>query len=222
MPSWTDKALNRLKIVVPLLAGYVIIVGMLAASPETTNVGYTPQQPVPFSHKLHAGELRMDCRYCHNTVEKAAHAAVPPTQTCINCHAPSSSDGAVRYTAVHANSEKLAPIHESYASGLPVEWERVHDLPDYVYFDHASHISAGVGCVSCHGRIDQMEVVGQVETMSMKWCLECHRNPGPHIRSLDRITAMDLVPEYDLSSITETLDTHQEIEANQNCSTCHR
>lgn len=222
LPNWTDKLIARFRVIVPLFTGYLVLCILMGTSPETTDVGYQPKQPVPFSHKLHAGELKMDCRYCHDTVEKAAHAAIPPTQTCINCHSPASADGTVQYTAVHANSEKLSPIHESYAVGLPVKWKRVHDLPDYVYFDHSAHIASGVGCVSCHGRIDQMDVVGQVKTLSMGWCLECHRNPDPYIRSADRITAMDFVPEYDPNNISAAIKTHPEIKANQNCSTCHR
>ncbi len=126
-----------------------------------------PTQPVPYSHALHVGQLGMDCRYCHTGVEVAAAATIPPTQTCMNCH-----------SKVRANSEKLIPIRESYATGMPVPWIRVHDLPDYVYFDHSAHVRRGVGCVSCHGRIDTMEVVFQAEPLSMGWCLECHRNPG--------------------------------------------
>ena len=221
-PAWTDKLFRRVLVFSPLIFAYVVACAMYATSPETTHVGYEPEQPVPFSHKTHAGQLKMDCRYCHNTVEEAAHAAVPPTQTCINCHSPASADGTVELTAVHAASENLTKIHESFATGKSVEWNRVHDLPDYVYFNHAAHVSAGVGCISCHGRIDEMEVVSQVKTMSMQWCLECHRNPEPHLRSQDKITAMDFAPTPDISDLESLLKDHTEVAANQNCSTCHR
>ncbi len=144
---------------------------------RATDVGYAPEQPVPYSHALHAGQLGIDCRYCHNTVETAAHAAVPPTQTCMNCHA-----------AIRKESEKLIPVRASYATGMPIPWVRVHDLPDYVYFNHSAHVRRGVGCVSCHGRVDTMEVVYQAEPLSMGWCLDCHRNPERHLRPVEFVT----------------------------------
>lgn len=178
-------------------------------SPEFTDVGYQPVQPVPFSHKLHAGELGLDCRYCHNTVEVAASAAVPPTSTCMNCH-----------SAVKVNSEKLALVRESSSSGKPIEWVRVHMLPDYAYFDHSIHIAAGVGCATCHGRIDQMDVVYQAEPLSMSWCLECHRDPGPNLRPRTEITNMAFdVTSYDpASDKTRT----RELSPPNHCSGCHR
>jgi hypothetical protein len=121
----------------------------------------------------------MDCRYCHNTVEGAAHAAVPPTATCMNCH-----------HLVLQDSLKLAPVRASHASGRPVEWLKVHMLPDYAYFDHSVHVAAGVGCTSCHGRIDQMKVVHQAQPLSMSWCLECHRDPRPSLRPVREVTNM--------------------------------
>jgi len=121
-------------------------------------VGYQPVQPVPYSHALHVGQLGIDCRYCHNTVEVAAQAAIPPTQTCMNCHAK-----------IRAQSPKLLPVRESYATGMPVHWMRVHDLPDFVYFNHSAHVRRGVSCVECHGRVDKMEVVYQQEPLSMGW-----------------------------------------------------
>jgi hypothetical protein len=152
-PRWTNR--------VPLLAALAVTLGGAGAitgvwywfSPEYTDVGYQPEQPVPFSHKLHAGELGMDCRYCHNTVERAAHAAIPPTGTCMQCH----------QKLVLPESVKLAKVRISYATGKPMPWVKVHLLPDYAYFNHSVHIAAGVGCASCHGRIDQMKVVYQNE-----------------------------------------------------------
>lgn len=143
-------------------------------------VGYQPVQPIPYSHKLHAGDLGMDCRYCHYSVERSAFAAVPPTEVCMNCH-----------TKVKTESVKTLPLRESFATDKPIQWVRVHNLPDYVYFDHSAHLASGVGCSSCHGRVDQMVEVRQAEPLSMGWCLDCHRDPGPALREASEITQMD-------------------------------
>jgi hypothetical protein len=190
---------------------YVAVVVTFGFSPKATDVGYAPEQPVPYSHALHVGQLGMDCRYCHTSVETAAHANVPPTQTCMNCH-----------TMIRANSEKLIPVFESYSTGLPVEWIKVHDLPDYVYFNHSAHVRRGVGCVSCHGRIDTMEIVGQVEPLSMGWCLDCHRNPEPHLRPLEFVTQLDWVPMEDQLVLGQRLREENNINPPEDCNTCHR
>ena len=130
-------------------------------------------------------------------------------------------NGAVELTAVHAGSPKLAPIHESWAEDTPVRWKRVHDLPDFVNFNHSAHVTRGVSCVSCHGRIDQMEVVSQVETLSMRSCLECHRNPEPHLRPPELVTDMDWVPPQSSADMGDVIKDHWNIKLNQNCSTCH-
>lgn len=220
-PAWTNRLTKCLLVGTPAAGAYFAIILLTGAAPETTHVGYAPEQPVPFSHKLHAGTLKMDCRYCHNTVEATAHASIPPTQTCINCHSAADGDGAVALTAVHAGSTKLTEIHKSWADDTPVLWKRVHDLPDFVNFDHSAHVTRGVSCVSCHGRIDQMEVVSQVKTLSMGSCLECHRNPTPHLRPPEMVTNMDWVPPKSASDIGELIKDHWNIKANQNCSTCH-
>ncbi|MHC4405369.1 MAG: cytochrome c3 family protein, partial [Planctomycetota bacterium] len=154
-PQWVDRA--RPLATVLLLGAPVYAIGLLyyGGSPRTTDVGYQPEQPVPFSHALHAGELGMDCRYCHTTVEVAAHAAIPSTEICMNCHA-----------LIAVDSERLLPVLRSRSTGDPIRWVRVHDLPDYVYFDHSAHVTRGVGCYSCHGRVDRMEEVIQRETLS--------------------------------------------------------
>ena len=153
-PRWANFALPVIILMgmggglyVPTLLGFGL-------NPYTLNVGYQPEQPVPYSHALHAGQLGIDCRYCHNTVEQASYAAVPPTQTCMNCH-----------TNIAPQSSKLTPVRESWATGKPVEWVKVHDLADYAYFNHSAHVNKGVGCYSCHGRIDQMEVVYQAQPL---------------------------------------------------------
>ena len=176
-------------------------------------VGYTPEQPVDYSHKLHAGDLGIDCRYCHSNVERSAKASVPPTETCMNCHAK-----------VKTESLKLLPVRESYADDKPIPWVRVHNLPDYVYFDHSAHTSAGVGCVSCHGRVDQMPKVKQAEPLSMGFCLDCHRDPGPSLREPALITKMDL----DVKSSAVSLGTGvaslngRTVKPPVHCSGCHR
>ncbi len=178
-PRWT----NHLPLVgaVAGVLGGLAVVGLITYyfSPAYTDVGYAPEQPVEFSHRLHAGELGLDCRYCHNTVEYAARAAIPPTSTCMNCH-----------RVVKADSDKLAKVRDSAASGKPLEWVRVHMLPDYTFFDHSVHVAAGVGCATCHGRIDQMDVVAQQAPLSMGWCLDCHRDPTPNLRPRSEVTNM--------------------------------
>ncbi len=201
---------------------YLVVVGAYGTSPYTTNVGYSPRQPVPFSHKVHVGNLKMDCRYCHTTVDKAAHAAVPPTQTCVNCHSAANPDGSVANSAIHTQSEKLLPIRQSQATGKPVEWQKVHDLPDFVYFNHSVHVNSGVGCVSCHGRVDKMEQVYQAEPLTMSWCLDCHRNPEPHLRPQEFITQLDWEPAEDRQALGARLRAECDINPNTNCSTCHR
>lgn len=213
-PQWVDKlkppVLGAL-LIAPVYLGGLIWFGF---SPKTTDVGYAPVQPVPYSHALHVGKLGLDCRYCHTTVDKAAFAAIPPTQTCMNCH-----------EQVLPESPRLAPVRESYATGEPIPWVKVHDLPDYVYFNHSAHVTRGVSCVSCHGRVDQMEVVTQVEPLSMSWCLDCHRDPHPNLRPSELVTDLAWQPDGDPA----TVGHHQAELWNitpggrlTDCSTCHR
>jgi len=214
LPRWVDRIRPLLAAALALGPLYVIGLAYLAGSPKTTDVGYTPKQPVPFSHAIHAGDLGLDCRYCHTTVESAAHAAIPSTEICMNCH-----------NQVAPNSEKLQPVRESAESGKPIPWVRVHDLPDFAYFDHSAHVTRGVGCVSCHGRVDQMDEVGQVRTLSMGWCLECHRNPEPHLVPLDKVTELDwgqTVPASEREQLGASLRETNKISPSTDCSTCHR
>jgi hypothetical protein len=190
---------------------YAALVVWLGFSPKTTDVGYAPEQPVPYSHALHVGQLGLDCRYCHNTVERAAHAALPPTQTCMNCHA-----------TVRKESENLIPVRASFATGMPIGWIRVHDLPDFVYFDHSAHVRRGIGCVSCHGRIDSMDVVYQFAPLSMGWCLDCHRNPERHLRPVEFVFKLDWVPEEDQLVLGRRLREAGDINPRVDCNTCHR
>lgn len=211
-PRWSNLLLPTIAVVAltaPLYAALLIAYGF---SPKTLDQGYMPTQPVPFSHAVHAGVLGMDCRYCHNTVETAAFAAIPPTQTCMNCH-----------TQVVKDSPKLAQVRKSYEEGTSIEWIKVHTLAEYAYFDHSAHINRGVGCVSCHGRIDQMEIVYQASPLSMGWCLDCHRNPEPHLRPVSEITNLAWDQQTQLSR-SERLALRElyHINPSENCSTCHR
>jgi menaquinone reductase, multiheme cytochrome c subunit len=210
-PEWVNRV--RPWVGVLALAGlvYLVVLVYAAGSPETTDVGYSPRQPVPYSHQLHVGKMGMDCRYCHTTVEGAAFAAVPPTSVCMNCHRTIAPD-----------SDKLAPLRQSMQTGKSVPWVRVHDLPDYVYFDHHAHVTRNVACISCHGRIDCMEQVYQAKKLSMGWCLECHREPAPNLRPAEHITDMNWLPETDPIALGRRLMKEKSIAPSTDCSTCHR
>ncbi|MGE4601712.1 MAG: cytochrome c3 family protein [Planctomycetota bacterium] len=222
---WMDQLLKLLGAGAAVTGLYVVLMVYFGLSPKTLSAGYMPQQPVPYSHALHVGELGLDCRYCHTTVESAAFAAVPPTQTCINCH-----------EKIAPTSHKLDPVRDSFVSGLPVQWIKVHDLPDYVYFNHSAHVTRGVSCVECHGRVDRMEEVHQVKPLSMGWCLGCHRNPASHLRPVDRVTDLDWGLDRTeeekeaqgneimkgLGLIDESGHPTARLTLLTNCSTCHR
>jgi len=212
-PRWVDQAFRLFVLLVVLGGGYVTMLVAFGASPKTTDVGYAPEQPIPYSHAVHVGQLGLDCRYCHTSVEESAGANIPPTQTCMNCHA-----------RVLTESIELTPLHESYETGMPVEWVRVHDLPDYAYFDHSAHVTRGIGCVSCHGRVDTMEVVRQVEPLSMSWCVDCHRNPERNLRPPEEATNMTWQPPAGTSRYEFGAKFAEEngIAPSTDCSTCHR
>lgn len=234
-PNWVNKFTLLIILGSLAVAGYLATCLFAAIHPTIVNVGHQPKQPVPFSHKLHAGMLKLDCRYCHNTVEKAGHAAIPPTATCGNCHGQNRVKEGVTLGVIKHESPLLRPIRDSLESanfgeepGDPVKWIRVHDLPDFVYFNHSAHINRGVSCVSCHGRVDKMEVVEQVQPLSMKWCLDCHRNPAEHIRNPELVTVLDFVPrdedgnEIDAKTYGKMWADKLQIQPNVSCSTCHR
>jgi menaquinone reductase, multiheme cytochrome c subunit len=213
-PIFSKSADRYLRIAVSailLSAAAAVTVTAYLFRPERADVGYRPVQPVPYSHKLHAGNLGLDCRYCHFTIEVSAYAAIPSTETCMNCH-----------TRVKAESPQLQLVRESYATGQPIPWVHIHKLPDYVYFNHRAHLNAGVSCVTCHGRVDQMAEVHQVKPLSMAWCLECHRNPAPEIRPRELITKLDWVPDRDPAEIGRELIAKNHISPPTNCSGCHR
>lgn len=207
-PKWTNMIPGILGAGAVFGGISVVFIVWFWFSPLNTDVGYAPEQPIAYSHKLHAGLMGMDCRYCHQSVEEGPHANVPSTETCMNCHKTVWKD--------RPEIQKLTAAHEA---GEPVEWIKVHMLPDYAYFNHAAHLNAGVGCASCHGRIDQMEIVRQDQPLNMGWCLECHRAPENHLRPLDRITDMDFVVDP-----AQGLEFKQErnIQPPVHCSACHR
>lgn len=197
-----------------LLGTIIVLTATIAGiwyyfSPEYTDVGYAPEQPVPYSHELHAGKLGLDCQYCHSNVAVSKQANIPPTQTCMNCH-----------SQVKTQSEKLAKIRESWETGQPVEWVRVHNLPDYAYFNHAIHVNMGVGCETCHGRVDRMEVVVQKEPLSMSWCLDCHRNPEKYVRPVEEVTTMGYEAENQLELGRKLVAKHN-IHPPTYCQGCH-
>jgi hypothetical protein len=187
---------------------------MLMRSPFQTNVGVVRDQPVPFSHEHHVRGLGIDCRYCHNAVEDSEHSNVPPTYTCMSCHSQIWSD-----------SPMLAPVRDSLKSGKPLVWNRLHDLPDFVYFNHSIHVNKGVGCATCHGRIDLMPLAFKDQPMTMEWCLECHRHPERHLRPTSEITNMNYEPEGgDQLEVGRKLVDQYHIPTDRltNCSVCHR
>jgi hypothetical protein len=215
-PKWTNKIRPLVGAAAVILPVYVTLLLWYGASPRTLAVGYAPEQPVPYSHALHVGKLGLDCRYCHFTVEKTAFAALPPTHVCANCHAPGKT------SSILPDSPKLLPIRESFNTGLPMQWVKIHDLPQYVYFNHSAHLNAGVSCVSCHGRVDKMEQVHQAEKLSMSWCLDCHRNPDPNLRPKEFITKLGWVPNENPAQLGARLRKEKDINPGTDCSTCHR
>ncbi len=217
-PKWTNQ-----------LPSWVIAGGILLAtatvggmwyyfSPNYTDVGYRPIQPVAFSHAVHVEQMGMDCRYCHDGVERSWYSNIPASSSCMNCH-----------SQVLSTDPRLALVRESYASGKPIPWVQIHRMPDFVYFNHSAHVNRGVSCVECHGQINQMDEVEQAKPLSMTYCLECHRNPAPRLRPPDKITDLNwkwsdnpqLAAQLQRTRGQEFV-TNWKIESLQNCSACHR
>lgn len=218
-PKWFNKIPSTLIVLKTGLLIFSVVIVWYWFSPKNTDVGYAPNQPIAFSHKLHAGELALDCRYCHTTVDKASFAAIPSTEICMNCH-----NLVRRASGQEEDSPEIAKIIQSYQTGKPIEWVKVHTLPDYAYFNHSRHITAGVSCVNCHGRIDKMEVVFQAEPLSMSWCLDCHRDPAANLRPQEFITDLAWkaeTPELQ-RQIGEQILAEKNIISRENCNACHR
>lgn len=207
-PEWTETLKKWINLLVLGAPVYLVALVAYGVTPDALRIGYQPEQPVPYSHALHAGELGMDCRYCHTTVEKAGEAAIPPAATCMNCH-----------TTVKKDSDVLYPVRAAFGEDKPIKWVRVHDVPDYVYFNHEAHVNATVGCETCHGRVDQMVKVFQATPLTMQWCVDCHRDPAPHLRPTDQLTTMGYeAPEGEGARLMK----EKNVKPPLNCSTCHR
>jgi Cytochrome c7 and related cytochrome c len=198
-------------LVVPFLA--VALAYRVTASAYITDQGITLEQPVPFSHEHHVGGLGLDCRYCHAGVERSPVAGVPPTHTCMTCH-----------SQLYTQAEMLEPIRRSLAENKPVAWSKVNRLPDYVYFDHSIHIAKGVGCTTCHGPVDQMPLMRASAPLTMGWCLDCHRNPAPHLRPASAIFDPAWTRPDDQLEQGKTLLAEYHIDNRHltDCSVCHR
>lgn len=194
------------KIKIGIAVGMVALLSAAVAfyflrHPAVMDVGYRPQQPVPFDHRLHVDELGINCVYCHTSVETSAHSTVPPTSTCMNCH-----------TAVQRESPKLELVRSSYENGVSIEWIRIHRLPDYAFFNHSRHINAGIDCASCHGEVERQGVVSQKKPLTMGWCLDCHRDPDSHVIRTREISGVHVRPDV-FESPLRTGPVH--------CSACH-
>lgn len=213
-PEWSNTAIRA-----ALLALVATIVAVPTAlmiymrTPDAWAVGLPPDQPIEFDHRHHVRDDGIDCLYCHRGAEVSDVAQVPPTSTCMGCH-----------NQVWNESPLIEPVRRSWFTGAPIPWNRVHDLPDHVYFNHAIHVNKGIGCVTCHGRVDQMARVYKVAAMNMAWCLECHRSPEPHLRPLDRITDMEWTPPFgeEGARLREELARRYGVRRLTNCTTCHR
>lgn len=209
----SDLWLGRAAVGLILASGLGVAGAYYYGPPQYTRVGYAPSQPVAFSHAQHVGQLGMSCLYCHTNVEESPFSNVPSTQTCMNCHAQ-----------IKANSPKLAAVRESWAGGDPVPWERVHKVPDYVQYNHSVHVRRGVGCASCHGKVNEMPVLHHDQPLSMGWCLDCHRKPENYLRPLEEVTNMEWHPPAGKTQreVGLALKEQLHINAPQECSGCHR
>jgi hypothetical protein len=209
----SSNALAKASVVVlgALVAVVLYAVYAVDRSGYTTGEDVILTQPVPFSHDHHVAAIGIDCRYCHASVETAGFAGMPPTATCMNCHSQIWSD-----------SPMLAPVRESFRTGKPIEWTRVHNLADFVYFDHSIHVAKGMGCVTCHGRVDKMPLMWQDASLRMEWCLACHRDPARHVRPRSEVFNLTWEPPANADSLRQALVEEYKIKSLTHCSTCHR
>ena len=200
------------------LVGLVLMVGgliglayALQSSPYVTRAFEARSQPIQFSHERHVGGNGIDCRYCHTSVETSPFAGIPPTKTCMNCHAQ-----------IFKDSPFLELVRSSFRDDRSIEWTRVHDLPDFVYFNHSIHVNKGIGCSTCHGRVDLMPLLFQAQTLQMSWCLDCHRNPELYVRPREAVYQMTYRPPADQLALGRKLVAEYKIQSLTSCSTCHR
>ena len=194
-----------------LIAGLLGLVAEVNRSPWVTDARVAREQPIQFSHERHVGGNGLDCRYCHTSVEESPFAGIPPTKTCINCH-----------SQIFSASPYLESVRESFRSDRPIQWTRVHDLPDFVYFNHSIHVNKGVGCTTCHGQVDRMPLMWQEQSLQMEWCLDCHRNPERYVRPRDAVFRVDYVPPANQAELGARLVAEYHIQKLTSCSTCHR
>ena len=209
--SANSIARGSIILAVLFVAGFVGFLLIFPRTPYATGVGVVRAQPVPFSHQHHVGDLGIDCRYCHTSVENSSFAGIPSTEICMTCHAQIWKDSPV-----------LAPVRDSYAKGQPLQWTRVNNLPGYAYFDHSIHIAKGVACVTCHGNVDQMPLAWQSQSLLMDWCLSCHQNPGPSIRPREQVFNMNWQPPDNFAVLQQELIKQYHVQSKTSCSTCHR
>ena len=209
----STNTLSRLSIfgAVFVLAALLWLFATIERSPYLTQADVVRQQPVPFSHKHHVNGLGIDCRYCHTTVEESAFAGIPSTKTCMTCH-----------SQIWADSPMLEPVRASFRTDTSIPWTRVNDLPDFVYFDHSIHVNKGIGCVTCHGRVDHMPLTWRAYPLTMTWCLECHRAPERFVRPQAQVFRMDWEPPLHRMALGQQLVRERHIHPGTSCSTCHR
>jgi len=209
----SSNALARASLVgIPVLVGMIgWLVFTTSRASFATRQGEILKQPIPFSHNHHVAHLGIDCRYCHTAVEKSSSAGIPPTATCMNCH-----------SQIWAQAPMLEPVRTSFKTGKPIEWIRVHDLPQFVYFNHSIHVAKGVGCETCHGRVDKMPLMWQESPLTMSWCLDCHRDPVKNLRPAAAITTMGWEPPPNLAELQQDLARRNHVQSKMSCSTCHR
>ncbi|HVY71743.1 MAG TPA: cytochrome c3 family protein [Verrucomicrobiae bacterium] len=217
-PKWTNKLPQRI-IVGALLVGTAVTAGVTYyCTPKYLRVGYQPVQPVAFPHDIHAGQLGIDCRYCHSTVEKSWFSNIPSAGTCMNCH-----------NQILKDDPKLALVRESAATGKTIPWVQIHKVPDYVYFNHSVHVNRGISCVECHGKINEMSEVYHAKPFGMAFCLDCHRDPSAKLRPPDKITDLNWKWSDDPKQAAEMQKLNGQkfahdwkVQSMQSCSTCHR
>jgi hypothetical protein len=210
----STNSLARVSVVVGLVllaATGGALFEVIADSTYATRQGDAREQPIPFSHAHHVGSMGIDCRYCHTSVDNSDWAVIPPTKTCMNCH-----------SQIWINSSTLEPVRESFRTNQSIKWTKVYDLPDYVYFNHSIHVKKGVGCETCHGRVDQMPLMYQNPSLQMRWCLDCHRNPEKNLRPRDQITTMGYVPSEPQEQLGARLVKEYHVQKLDTCWTCHR
>jgi len=202
---------------VTLFGALFVVVGLLFLAAEINRSSWVTladvprEQPIQFSHERHVAGNGLDCRYCHTSVETSAFAGIPPTKTCMNCHAQ-----------IFAASPYLEPVRQSFRSDRSIEWTRVHDLPDFVYFNHSIHVNKGVGCTTCHGQVDRMPLMWQEQSLQMEWCLDCHRHPERYVRPREAVFRVDYTPPPDQVALGTRLVAEYHIQRLTSCSTCHR